>query len=94
MMNGLQGTPLKIDKLGCLGTVEHVVAELLRISKGMENPMVLRLDDNIAVFNVVMPEKIEMPPINALRDIQDDTEKDSWINKSWFNGNQMNILGE
>ncbi len=41
-MIGFNGTPLKISKMGNMGTVDDVISQLTKISKGMVNPQVIR----------------------------------------------------
>lgn len=64
-LNGIHGIPIKIDKLGVMGSVDDVIKSLKEISKDMENPMVIRLDDTIAVFDLKPLPEIEMPSIST-----------------------------
>ena len=57
-MIGLKGIPLKVDKIGHLGTVNEVIEKLREISEGMENPVLVRLDNDLVVFDCYEP-KIE-----------------------------------
>lgn len=56
MLYGLKGVPLKVDKLQCLGTPEEVCKSIMEISKSMKKPMVMRCDDNIAIFDLYIGE--------------------------------------
>lgn len=63
MISGLysiKGTKLKIDKIGTLGTVDDVIKSLKEKSKDMKNPVVIRLDDDIAIFDL-KPIELNIP---------------------------------
>ena len=56
---GLKGVPLKVDKLKCMGTPDEVCAEIKKISKNMKKPMVMQVDNNIAVFDLYVSDDLE-----------------------------------
>ena len=56
-MFGLQGIPMKVSKLGDMGTVNEVIDTLKDKSKNMENPHVMRVDDGIVIFDFKDPKK-------------------------------------
>ena len=64
LLGGMTGVPIKVDKLGMIGKVDDVIKNLKEISKDMENPMIIRLDDTIAVFDLKPLPEIKMPPIS------------------------------
>lgn len=67
---GLKGVPLKVDKLKCLGSPDEVCAEIKRISKSMKKPMVMQVDNNIAIFDVYISDELKFD--QSKREVRND----------------------
>ena len=64
----MSGVPLKVDRLGYMGTVQEVIEALKSKSEGMSRPAVVRLDDTIAIFDIALPD-IVMPKVDGVLDV-------------------------